>query len=287
MRIAARILFSCIVGASLSSCMSVLYISRVGPQQFYPPQELGLSPRDVNLGNSEYGNIHGWHFAAAPDKGAKKNSAKGTIVHFHGNGENLTSHYRLMDWVMKEGWDYFIYDYPGYGLSTGEPTPENLRASAARVLEWVEQSDVPKPIVVYGHSLGGAIAQQAIHDTRGKIQICDVILDSTFSSYRSIARRKMKTRWFLWPLQPLAWLLMSDAEGPGDPADLSPLPVLVIAVTGDQVVEFENGQALFEKLKEPKEFWRIEHTSHNASFFVNDGENRAKLMQRLSKNCAR
>lgn len=276
-----------VIGA-LSGCMSVLYIAREGPRQFFPPASVGLSPRDVNLGNAENPNLHGWHFPAYSRKGtagSARKKSRGTLIHFHGNGENLTSHYRLMDWVIDEGWDYFIWDYPGYGLSAGEPSPANVRASAAAVLTWLQESDLPKPIVIYGHSLGGAIAQQAIHDTRGTIRICDVILDSTFASYRSVARRKMKTRWFLWPLQPVAWSLMSNGDGPGDPSDLAPLPVLVIAVTGDPVVEYENGEELFARLREPKEFWRVEHFSHNGSFIANEGELRGRLMARLARNC--
>lgn len=294
MKTVARFLLLACAFATTTSCMSLLYVAREGAVQFYPPDKIGLHPRDVNLGSKDSGNIHGWHFAANSRDGAEKDAksktkvkskSHGTIIHFHGNGENLTSHYRIMDWVVDAGWDYFIWDYPGYGLSTGEPTPANVRASASAVLEWLQKSDLPKPIVIYGHSLGGAIAQQAIHDTRASVKICDVILDSTFSSYRSIARRKMKTAWLLWPLQPLAWLLMSNGEGPGDPAELSPLPVLVIAVTKDPVVEYENGEYLFERLKEPKEFWKVEHDWHTGSFIANDGANRGRLMERLARNC--
>ncbi len=281
-------LLFCTFGAT-SSCMSVLYVSREGPVQFFPPAKTGLHPRDIDIGT-----LHAWHFAAysrtadpaaSPAAHAPKNGSKGTIIHFHGNGENLTSHYRLMDWVVDAGWDYFIWDYPGYGLSKGEPTPANVRESAAAILKWLEKSDLPKPIVIYGHSLGGAIAQQAIHDTRGSVKVCDVILDSTFTSYRSVARRIMKTRWFLWPLQPVAWFAMNNDNGPGRPADLAPLPVLVIAMTGDPVVDFENGVDLFEALNEPKEFWRGEHASHNGSFIVDNGALRTRLLDRLARTC--
>ena len=49
-----------------------------------------------------------------------KGQKKGLILQYHGNAENLTSHYLSLGWLAHEGFDVFIFDYRGYGRSSGE-----------------------------------------------------------------------------------------------------------------------------------------------------------------------
>lgn len=274
----SRLLSLIVVATVFSGCMSVLYAPRAGPVLFYPPANFGYKPFDIETTDAEGNKIHGWVLPS------KVGPARGTVVHFHGNAENLTSHYLMTAWLTERGYDLVIFDYPGYGLSSGEPTAKNTHEAGVAILRLIHAEWDSRPLIVYGQSLGGVIAQKTVIDAKGEIPMCDVILDSTFSSYQGVARRKLSTFWWTWPLQPLAYLLMSDREN-ANPADIAPIPVLVIHGEQDRVVEFANGEKLFSQLKEPKEFWRLPEGRHGLSFQINGQENRSRLLDRLERTC--
>src|SRR5688572_29696577 len=73
--------------------------------------------RDVLFRTSDGVELHGWLFPAAG-----RARPRGTFVHFHGNAGNITSHYRALSWVTREGWALFTFDYRGYGRSGWYPT---------------------------------------------------------------------------------------------------------------------------------------------------------------------
>lgn len=267
----------------LSGCMSLLYAPRMGPVLIYDPKRVNVEPEDVWLdsGEGENGDREKWHawYLPTPEK-----KSKGIFVHFHGNAENLTSHYAMTLWVRDWGYDLLIFDYPGYGLSEGEPTPRATVKAGVKALEWAHQKAAGRPVIVYGQSLGGIIAIAAAVEVKNQIPLCDVILDSTFASYQGVARRKLAARWWSWPLQPLAYLLMSDKEA-RDPASLAPTPTLVIHSRQDRVVEFPNGEDLFLRLRDPKDFWILDEGDHSATFRIKDQDLRSRLAQRLEKTC--
>ena len=51
---------------------------------------------------------------------------KGTVVHFHGNFGNLSNHFPLAVFLVKNGFDVLAFDYEGYGASQGHPSPKNI-----------------------------------------------------------------------------------------------------------------------------------------------------------------
>lgn len=263
----------------LSGCMSVYYAPKAGPVLFFPPEKLEREPQNLWVENSKGERLHAWWF------GARFGPSRGTMVHFHGNAENLTSHYLMMLWVTDAGYDYLIFDYPGYGLSEGETTAAGTVEAGALFLREVHARIDPRPLIVYGQSLGGIVAQRAVLEVKGEVPLCDVILDSTFRSYRTMARRKLGQFWFTWLLQPLGWLLTSDAAAPGDLKGISPVPTLVIHGEKDFVVGPENGRDILAELAEPKESWWISDGVHGGTFRVPDQRYRELLMNRLKTTC--
>lgn len=73
-----------------------------------------------------------------------------------------------------------------------------------------------------------------------------------------------------WPLQPLSYLLLSDRWAPTHLETLAPVPVLVIHGQQDNVVEPQFGEAIYEKLAEPKSIWRIPNGSHTDIFWQHE-----------------
>ncbi len=62
--------------------------------------------------------------------------SKRLIIHFHGNVKNITSHITHIDWLPKHGYDVFIFDYSGYGSSSGTPSRERLVQNGIDVMEY-------------------------------------------------------------------------------------------------------------------------------------------------------
>ena len=150
------------LGSTFSSCTHLFYYP--SDQMYYEPKKLGLTPKEVAFDSEDGEKIHAWLFEA------KQQPAKGTILFFHGNAENLTAHYVQLSWLPAEGYNYLIFDYPGYGRSSGHATEEGTIKAGYAALKWVHQYD-PRPLIIYGQSLGGAIAQRVILDQKDQIPI--------------------------------------------------------------------------------------------------------------------
>jgi hypothetical protein len=197
----------------------------------------------------------------------------GTILHFHGNAQNLSSHFLMLSWIAEYGYDLFIFDYRGYGQSTGAPSQDGIYLdSMAGMQKGYEFSlENKSPLIVYGQSLGGNVALRAIVDFSYKDQIKLLILDSTFASYQKMAWDKLTSAWILIPFSPLAYVFFSDKYASGLILNkLPPIPTLVIHGTNDLVVPFKFGQELYSKIETQKWFWKIENGTHTDAFFRNE-----------------
>ena len=186
---------------------------------------------------------------------------KGVALQFHGNAENMTSHYRFMIWLLFEGWDVITFDYRGYGDSEGSPSKlSGVKEDGIAALQFAEAlaSEIGKPLVVFGQSLGGNIAVAALSEYQPP-SLSLLILDSSFYSFRSIAKEKLGSVWFLWPLQPLGYALVSNALGAGPilesdktRAAFKNMRALFLHSTNDPVVSYRQGDLLYESYPGPK-----------------------------------
>ena len=112
-----------------------------------------------------------------------------------------------------------------------------------------------------------------------------LVLDSTFLSYRKVARQIMAKSWWTWIFQPATWLVLSDDWAPGDRlSDLKGVPVIVIHSRTDEIVPFELGEEVFKSAAEPKNFWVKEYGIHIATYEGELGETfKKKLLGQLSQ----
>ncbi len=254
------------------SCSSLMYYPR--KEQLYNPAKFNLKPDDVYFTNKENQKLHGWWFES------KTKPAKGTFVFFHGNGENLSSHFASMSWLPDQGYNYFIFDYPGYGQSEGEPGPYENVSSGRAALHWVHDNKDKSPLIIYGQSMGGIVAMRTVIEEKDVIPMKLVIADGTFSSFQRIARKKMGQHWLTWLLQPFAYVVLSDRWAP-DVEKISPIPMIVMHGKMDPVVEFEHGERLYKDAKEPKTFIEVPEGQHGNLFWVRDGYFRRVVLDRI------
>lgn len=240
----------------LGGCSSVfLYPDRV---QYLRGRELGTLADEVWLRTVDGERLHALflHANGAP---------RATVLFLHGNAENLSSHIHAVTWLPAVGFNVLALDYRGYGQSGGHASVDGVHDDAALALGWLidHGADRTGPLIVYGQSLGGAVAIELAARSEHPPRLAAVVADSAFSSYRGIAREKLAELWLTWPLQlPLSWLI-DDRHAPlRSVAQISPVPLLLIHGDRDMVVPPEHARRLYAAAKAPKDLWLIEGAAH-------------------------
>lgn len=265
------------LGMQLTACSGLLYYP--SGQLYFPPERFGLKPEEVHFASKAGPKLFGWYFQNKAGK-----PPKALVVFYHGNAENMSSHYANIFWILEHGYDLFVFDYQGYGRSEGSPSPLGTKLDGEAALEWAAARAPGVPLVIFGQSLGGAVALRNAVDMKDRVPLRFVAVDSTFSSYRSVARKVLSRSWITWPFQWLGWLLMSDEyAAQGELGKIAPIPLLVMHGDQDQVVEFEFGERVFAEARNPKEFWRIAGGAHTDVFHRQDVNYRYKFLEKLKQ----
>jgi hypothetical protein len=144
-------------------------------------------------------------------------------------------------------------DYRGYGKSEGSPDETGVYRDADAAYDYLirERHIQPKNIVVFGHSLGGAVAI----DLASRRECGGLIVQSSFTSAKDMARRM-----FLIPL--FEYLFKSQFDSLAKIRQVR-APILIVHGTRDEVVPFSMGQRLFAAAPEPRFLFPVEDAGHN------------------------
>jgi fermentation-respiration switch protein FrsA (DUF1100 family) len=213
---------------------------------------------------------------------------KGTVVHLHGNGANITLQWGFSAWLVRQGFNVFVLDYRGYGASQGKPSERGAVEDAIAALRYLRgRPDVDAArLVVLGQSLGGAVAVAAVAAAPEGVKALAV--ESAFSSYRAIVREKLGEFWLTWPLQWPLSLLISDRYRPATQARYLPaIPLLVIHGTDDATVSYREGLRLYQAARQPKQLWTIAGGDHVQAFTIFRAQYRAPLVSFFEAALAR
>jgi len=253
----------------ISSLLLAVLLSGCTPLFFHPqsalldaPDQHGIEYRVEHLRAADGTGLTAWFMPASHRENGRPSA---TVLFLHGNAENISTHFRSVAWLAAEGFNVLALDYRGYGSSEGVPSLAGMQLDIdAAMLFLLEQPDLdPGRIVLYGQSLGGALAIHYAARGPHRAGIRTLVVDSSFSDYREIAREKLAAAWLTWPLQWLAWLTIDNDYSPATSvATLSPLPLLLIHGDRDLVVPYRNSQRLFELAGQPKQLWIVPGAGH-------------------------
>jgi pimeloyl-ACP methyl ester carboxylesterase len=219
---------------------SFMLFPRVGLQR--TPKELGLTFEEwaIPSGPSQ---LVAWK--VAPAQGANQ-----WVLHCHGNGGNIDGRLELAQELCRRGIGVVLFDYRGYGRSTGAIHREGeLFADAQAVYDRLAQ--LQQPIWIYGESLGGGVAAYLAE----KNPCRGLVLQSTSTSFTERAREN-------YPFLPISRLSRFEMNTRARLAQLT-CPVLVIHGNRDEVIGFHHGQALFAAAREPKTWVEVEGGFHD------------------------
>ncbi len=258
---------------SLTGCTHLFFQPSKGV--FADPADSGLKYEVIKFRSEDGTDLTGLFF---PSSG----TALGTIVHFHGNAQNMTSHFPFSAWLAKEGFNVFILDYRGYGASGGKPTLDGLVLDARAALEQARKlpgAEADK-IIVFGQSLGGAVAVAAIGESGFKPAA--LVLEGAFYSYKGVGSAVLRERWWTWPLAWLPWVTVSGRHSPSDYIAGITCPKLFIHSETDRTVPFSQGRKLYDAARPPKEFLAVPY-GHIDAFYSQREANGPRLVEFLKK----
>ncbi len=215
------------------------------PHGIWMPSEHGLPARDVWFASEDGTKLHAWWVPRA--------RARGTVLYCHGNNGNISTRVGALAHLSSLGLNVFAFDYRGYGRSHGSPSEEGLYQDARAAHDYLSGvlGQRPESILLFGHSLGGAIAiETALHRPVGGL-----VVQSSFTHVRDMAKS-------LFPRSPL-FLVARNQFRSLDKVQALAVPKLFIHGMDDPTVPFEMGRRLFEAAAEPKEWHPIARAGHN------------------------
>jgi fermentation-respiration switch protein FrsA (DUF1100 family) len=212
------------------------------------PAAIGLDYEDVTVTTNDGLQLTGWFIPSA--------HSRDTILLSHGNGGNISHRLEKIKILHALDLDVLIYDYRGYGRSSGKPSEDGLYRDAQVMYDYlIHERKIPvQRIIAYGESLGGAVAI----DLAVKRDLGAIIIESGFASIHDMAKK-------IFGVAP-SFLIHAKYDSV-DKIRTIQIPKLIMHSPDDEVVPFSQGRGLFENAPEPKIFVELQG-GHNDGFLV-------------------
>ncbi len=256
-------LFIVFITLNLSSCTNVIF--QPDNIQYADLKLNKVLYDDVFFSTENDVKLHGWFLPS------RQTTAHATILFLHGNAQNISAHINSVFWLPHAGFNVFLFDYQGYGQSEGKPSLAGVQHDFNAALKWlIDNPDIDnQKLIVFGQSLGAAIALNALSESNYKNTIRGMISDSSFTSYRDITQDVLDNFWLTWAFQwPLSFTISDEYPPIEAIPKISPVPLLLIHSRQDEVIPYSHGVTLYAAAKEPKLFWTLKDSKHIQIFLV-------------------
>jgi len=265
--------FVVVLGVVYLGLCLLLYLSQTrlvyfpGPPPSTTPADQGLEYRELELASAG-AMVHGWFLPALAKSGA--------VLICHGNAGSIESRIDTARAFLALGWSVLLFDYRGYGKSTGKPSEEGTYQDAEAAYDHLARHEgfSSGRIVLYGESLGAAVAIELAR----RRPVAAVIAESGFTSLPDIGAE-------VYPFFPVRWLSRIRYDNGSKVAALG-VPLFVIHSPQDEIVPVEHARRLFAAAREPKRLLLTE-ADHNGGGFQRRAEWRAEVGKFLEEALAR
>lgn len=181
-----------------------------------------------------------------------RRAAAPVLYYLHGNAANLASFVDIAAACRRRGLAFFAVDYRGYGGSAGRPTEAGLERDALAGWRWLEARGAAGRTVVYGQSLGTALAAWLAARERPAGLVLEAALPSTWHMAR------LHYPWLFVP-EALVWDRFATVRH----VARATCPVLVIHGEHDEVSPLRYGRMVFDAAPEPKVWLPVAGAGHN------------------------
>lgn len=219
------------------------------------PSQYQLKYQDIwiNISEKEEKNehLHGWWIPA-------KETNLPVILYFHHNAINIGANVTQALQFHELGYSVFLFDYRGFGKSEGKfPTESQVYEDAQAAWNYLTQKRniSANQIIIYGHSVGGAIA---INLAANHPEAAALIVHNSFTSIRDLTKR-----FGLYWLFPIELIIRQRFESL-DKIKTIGMPTLILTGTEDLQIPVEMGKSLYEAVSsEFKQLIIIEGGGHD------------------------
>jgi len=245
--VAIAVAYAAVVALVFAIQPKLVYFPSIGQEISATPRAVGLDFEPVEIRTEDGERLDAWWVPV--------DGPRGTVLFFHGNAGNISHRldYLLMFHRLRHS--TLIVDYRGYGRSTGTPSEEGTYRDAAAAWRWLTATRgvLPEQIVVYGESLGAAVASWLAAREAPRA----LVLASTFTSATDLGAE-------VYPFLPVRLISRFRYD---NVANLKAVraPVLVVHSRGDDIVPYAHGKALYDAAGEPKSFLELAG-GHNDGF---------------------
>lgn len=225
----------------------LIYFPEAVPEIKNTPHDIGLAYESITFTTSDDEVLHGW-FVPAP-------AARGTVLFFHGNAGNISHRLDYLPMFQQLGYNTLLFDYRGYGQSSGTPSESGTYRDAQAAWQYLTETrnTVPAQIILFGESLGGAVAAWlAVRERPGLL-----VLASTFTSVPDLAAE-------IYPFLPVRWITRFQYNTLETLPSIT-CPVFIAHSPQDEIIPFHHGQRLFLAARELRQFLTLEG-GHNTGF---------------------
>jgi len=231
----------------------------------FSPEEFRLQYREAFFNTEDGEQLHGWFFPAEKDSPV--------ILHFHGNAGNISHRLDLVQPFLRSGLSLFLFDYRGFGKSTGRPSEKGLYKDGLAACTYLEEKEkiALERIVLHGHSIGAAVAIEVALQKK----VRGLVIESAFTSTKDMA----KTLTLFALLSPVLPTNYNNLEK----IRRVPAPKLIVHGDRDEIVPFMMGRKLFEAATDRKFFYPVKDAGHNDVFIVG-GEKYFEVFADFARN---
>ncbi len=229
------------------------------------PETWGYKYETFDFKSTDGTPLHGWFIPT------KAKVPKGTVVFSHGNAGSMGYHLGFVTWFAEASYNVIMYDYRGFGKSGGTVDRRGMINDVKAAFNYTfSRKDIdPSKVVSFGHSLGGAQSVTALGESPVK-GLRAIIIDGTFASYQAMAS--------VFGGQ-LGASLVTDELSPKDYVKkLSPVPLLVVHGTRDEVVPVSQGLQLYQAALQPKTLFEVKEGRHGTALSNDRGAYRKKVI---------
>lgn len=236
------------------------------------PDAFNIAYEEVWLSvKTRYGKIeklHGWWIPRKSPPSHKK-----VLLYLHGNGLNIGANINQCYRFRQLGFSVLLIDYRGYGRSEGGfPNESQVYEDAETAYNYlIKQRQLsPSQILLYGHSLGGAVAiELAIKHP----EAVGLIVQSSFTSMADMVENNAFTRIF-----PVRLLLTQKFNSIAKVESLR-MPVLFVHGTADPFIPAIMSKKLYAASPQPKRLLLLPNATHNnGDAFFNNPEYRQTIV---------
>jgi uncharacterized protein len=239
------------IAALMWSLQSSLVYPRGMRDHVGTPADVGLQWESVTLETEDGLILDAWWVPA--------DQPRAHMLFLHGNAGNISHRLRSLQQFNRLNLSVLIIDYRGYGRSQGRPDEPGTALDARAAWQWLLQNNPQADRVIFGRSLGAAVAAELARSADAEA----VILESAFRSITLLGQQ-------LYPFLPVRLLARLHYPVIDYVRDINS-PLLVVHSEDDEIIPFTEGMAVYEAANEPKQLLVI-RGGHNNGFVVSERE---------------